>query len=298
SFSVPGSEGASNSEIADLNRDGYLDLILTRSVWKNDRRATSFVYYGNARGVFGADNRQEFETVGTQEVTVGDLNGDGWLDVVCPNYNNNQSRATLSRVYFGGPNGLSARSMLQLPTNGGTGSQIADYNHDGYNDLLLTCHRSEGDPRRVGIFGEHQTDTFLYWGSAHGLSPARRLLIPSKGAHYDSGVDLGNIYDRSFQFGYVSQAFEFQHRAGGRIEWVARERRGSKVRFQVRTAATAEALERAVWTGPRGVGSYYEVSGSPLHVNAEHSWIQYRAVLVSPNGSTSPALQQVRLTFQ
>ena len=298
SSSIPESLGASNSEAADLNKDGHLDLILTRSIWQEDRRAPSFVYYGSAGGTYTAANRREFETVGTQVVTVGDIDADGWLDVVCPNYNNNRSRATMSRVYRGGPDGFGAKRMFELPTNSGTGSQIADYNADGHNDLLLVCHRSEGNPARIGDTGDHKTDSFLYWGSPAGFDPARRLSIPSKGAHYDSGVDLGNIYDRRFEFGYVSDAFQYGGRAVGRVEWKARTPHGTRVKFQIRTAAGREALGAAEWTGPAGARSFYERPGVALALNASHAWVQYRAVLVTPNGSSSPFLDEVRLTFR
>jgi hypothetical protein len=298
SFPVPKSHGATGAEAADLNRDGFLDLILTRSIWQNDRRAPSFVYWGNAQGVFSAERRAEFETVGTQGVTVGDVNQDGLLDVVCPNYNSNQSRATLSRIFLGGPDGLSAKRMFELPTSSGTGSQIFDYNGDGYNDLLLICHRSEGDPTKIGVYGDHKTASFLYWGGPRGFDRERRLLIPTKGAHYDGGVDLGNIYDRSFQFGYVSSPFRYDGLAGERIDWRALEPHASRVRFQVRTAATEPDLKQAAWLGPGGPATYYEKSGTRLKTDPSHAWIQYRAVLVSPNGSVSPVLERVELSFR
>ena len=34
----------------------------------------------------------------------------------------------------------------------------------------------------------------------------RRLEIPTEGAHNDYGIDLGNIYDRRYEFAYVSAA--------------------------------------------------------------------------------------------
>lgn len=298
STNIPGSHGGSNSEAADLNRDGYLDLVVTRSVWQEDRRAPSYVYYGNAEGTFSVANRQTFETVGTQVVTVGDVNKDGWLDVVCPSYNTNRSRATMSRVYLGGQDGLSAERMFELPTNSGTGSQIADYNHDGHNDLLMICHRSEGDPARVSVTGDHKTDSFLYWGGAAGFDPKNRLEIPSRGAHYDSGVDLGHIYDRKFEFGYVSEAFRYGGKRAGRLDWKAAEPHGAKVKFQIRTAERPELLRQARWTGPRGGSGFYERAGAALQLNPADAWVQYRAVLVSPNGSVTPSLQEVRVTFE
>ena len=46
---------------------------------------------------------------------------------------------------------------------------VSDFNHDGYADLLLTCHRFEGDSNRIGASSDHITDSFLYWGGEDGL---------------------------------------------------------------------------------------------------------------------------------
>ena len=298
STEVPGSEGTTNSEVADMNRDRYLDLILTRSIWQNNRRAPSYIYYGNAQGDFSTDRRDEFTTVGTQGVTVGDLNQDGWLDVACPAYSNGQSRATTSRVYLGRPEGLSESSMLTFPTNSGTGSQIADYNRDGFNDLLFVCHRSEGDPNRLGAFGDHVTDSYLYWGGPDGFKDDRRLLVPSQGAHYDSGVDLGNIYDRSLRWDYTSSPYHYGRAQGERLVWQAVTPHQSSVAFQVRTASRKENLEEAQWMGPQGTGTFYTRPALPLNLREGNSWIQYRAVLHSPHGVASPILEEVRLSFK
>ena len=67
--------------------------------------------------------------------------------------------------------------------------------------------------------------------------------------------------------------------------------------MQVRTAADEASLERAAWVGPRGPDSVYESSGSRLAAPAGHGWIQYRAILVSPNGAVSPALEKVTIHF-
>jgi len=290
---IPGSEGATGSEVADLNRDGYLDLILTRRL-----KPTSFIYYGDARGTFSVDRRQEFVSVETQGVTVADIDKDGWLDVVCPVYKYKGNRATLSRIYFGGPDGISNKSLLLLPTNGGTGSQVADYNHDGYNDLLLISHRSDGDPNKIGSLSEHETDSLIYWGGKDGFRTDRTLKIPTRGAHFDNGVDLGNIYDRKFRFDYESVAYEYGDRSGDRIDWRAETPFGSKVSFQVRTASTKNGLASAKWTGPGGEGTYYEEAGSRLMTPAGSTWIQYRAVLESPDGADFPVLSEVVLSFR
>jgi len=292
-FEVPGSEGASSSEVADLNRDGLLDLLLMR----RGTGVVSYVYLGNGRGEFTADRRQEFKPNETQGVTVADTNGDGWLDVIAPRYKDGGSRATLSRIYFGSPRGISEDNALELPTNAGTGSQVSDYNGDGHADLLLYCHRSEGDPNKPGRYGDHTTESYLYWGGPEGFHVDRKLLIPGEGVHYDGGIDLGNIKDRGFQFDYISVPHHHGNRNPRSLEWKAHTPHGSRVWMQVRTAPDEPSLQRAEWVGPRGPESMYESSGSRLATPAGHGWIQYRAILVSPNGAVSPALEKVSIHF-
>jgi hypothetical protein len=275
-----------------MNRDGFLDLILT---FRGDK--PSYIYFGNSSGEFSADRRASFTPLETQGVTVGDLNQDGWLDVVAPCYKNGGTRATVSRVYFGSPGGLSESNILELPTNSGTGSQIADYNNDGYPDLLLTCHRAEGDPDMPGSSSDHVTDSYLYWGGRDGLKADRKLLIPVRGAHYDSGVDLGNIYDRKLQWGYISSPHEYPTGTPARLDWTGQTPFGSSIVFQIRTAATRPELNSAPWTGAKGADTTYRTSGSPISAPKEHHWMQYRALLVLPNGAASPALEKVSITF-
>ncbi|MGH9159812.1 MAG: FG-GAP repeat domain-containing protein [Vicinamibacteraceae bacterium] len=293
---VPDSKGTSSSNVADMNNDGWLDLLLMR---RGDG-VVSHVYYGNEKGEYSADRRDDFSPVETQGVTIADIDKNGWLDVVSARYKDKGTRATMSRVYWGSPGGLSEERVLELPTNAGTGSQVADYNGDGYNDILFYCHRSEGDPNVPGAFGDHTTESYLYWGGPNGFSAERKHLIPGQGVHYDGGANLGNIYDRGFAFDYVSPAHELgTGRRRGRIAWTAETPHGSTARFQIRTAADQRSLAQAAWVGPAGEGSrYFEESGAALELPDGHAWIQYRAVLVSPNGAVSPVLDKVSISVE
>jgi hypothetical protein len=290
---IPGSRTFSNSEVADINRDGILDLILTFRGHK-----PSYIYFGDASGQFSESRRTPFTPIETQGVTVGDLNKDGWLDIVGPSYKNGGTRATMSRIWLGGPQGISDERMIELPSFAGTGSQIHDYNHDGFNDLMMINHRAEGDPDKVGRFSDHCTDTYIYWGAADGLRADRKLHIPTEGAHYDGGVDLGNIYDRSPRFDYISVAHEYGSRRGSRLDFKAQTPHGSRVVFQIRTAPSEKELESSEWTGPSGKDSYYERSGAAFTTPDGHSWIQYRAVLDTKDGVQSPSIESVSLIFK
>ena len=296
--SIPDSQGLTGIEIADLNQDSYLDLILTRSINKGSRQNTGFVYWGNAQQEYGSEGRTEFETEGLITVTVGDVNQDGWLDLVCPSYNSGSSRATMTRIYLGGPTGPSSDRMFKLPSNAGTGSMIADFNHDGYSDILIICHRSEGDPNQIGSFGDHVTESYLYWGSPKGFRSDDRLEIPVRGPHFDSVVDLGNIYDRRFEFDYTSSPFYYGNQQPAALAWRAQTPHGSSLLFQLRTAPHKEGLQEATWTGHGGQNTYYTSPSSLSQFPLIHSWIQYRAILKSPNGAIFPTLEEVNVTFR
>ena len=294
---VPGSQGTTGVEVADLNRDGHLDLILSRSLDRGSRLTSGFVYWGNGQGEFSVQSHSEFETEGAIVITVADVNQDGWLDLVCPNYNTGSSRATLSRIYLGGPTGFTQQRMIKLPTNAGAGSMVADFNGDGYADVLFVCHRSEGDPDKLGVFGDHMTDSFLYWGGPNGFDPKRRRGIPARGPHNDSGVDLGNIYDRRHEYDYISASYHFAQQTPASLSWRAHTPHQSSVRFQIRTAETEQSLRDAVWFGASGPGSYYDRPGRIASADAHHHWIQYRAILRSKDGAASPAVEEVEVTF-
>src|SRR5262249_54508242 len=158
-------------------------------------------------------------TVGNVGVAVADLNRDNWLDLVLPVYSTGTSRSWVSPIFWGGPEGYSEKRITQLPSNGGTGSLTADFNLDGFPDLLMINHRSEGDPSKLGAFGDHTSDSWIYWGSAGGFQKDRKLGIPAEGPHYDYGLDLGNIYDRSYEFQYVSSGYACNSKVPIRIEW-------------------------------------------------------------------------------
>ena len=169
---IPDSKGMRGSEVADVNRDSYLDVILTRGGSLGKRQTTGFVYWGNPSGEYKSEGRLEFATEGLITLTVGDVNQDGWLDFICPSYNTGSSRATMTKIYLGGPDGISSDRMFELPSNAGTGSMVADFNRDGYADILIICHRSRGRSQPDRIL-RRPRDRFLSLLGKSGGFPSR-----------------------------------------------------------------------------------------------------------------------------
>jgi len=288
--------GVAQPEIADLNKDGLLDIVLANGGFG----VNALVLYGNKEGDFNKSRRDELPIEASSTCSIADVDQDGWLDIVFPSYKAEGppvSRTTISRIWRGGPKGFQKDRMVRLPTHSGTGSLVSDFNRDGYPDVFLYCHRKEGSSEEVGNFGDHDTSCFLYWGAADGFDPKRRLAVPSLGVHNDAGVDIGHRYNRRFQFEYLSSPYKTAGRKPVRIDWSAEEPHGTSVKFQLRVAADKEGLATASWQGADGIRSYFTNRNTSVKL-PEGNWIQYKAVLDTVNGASSPVLNSVEVHFE
>lgn len=288
---IKGTLGQANhqTEIADLNRDGFLDVIFAG--------AQVMVYYGGEGAKYDASHRVVLD-VDAKTITVADVNGDGWLDLVCPLYKDKGQRSLDSSILLGSADGFNLSRRILLPTDGATGSLVSDFNADGFNDVFFFCHRQDGSPEEVGRYGDHRTNSRLYWGSAEGFARDRYLGIPTVGVHYDMGVDLGTIDNRTFSWEYVSSAHEAGKSRATSLNWEARTPGNTAVRFQLRFAPTRDELANAVWQGPDGPKTYFTKSGSDLRGLSQQSWIQYRLFLDTANGAASPTVSAVQVNFE
>lgn len=187
---------------------------------------------------------------------------------------------------------------MSLPTDGGTGSLVSDFNFDGHPDIFFFCHRSDGSPEKVGDYGDHATVSRLFWGGAAGFSAANRLEIPSIGAHYDVGIDLGDIAGRRLEWSFASAPRESPGTQWRTLTWDAHTPGRTAVRFQVRTAGDRKSLDRAEWVGQAGSGTFFTDSGSSVRTIKQERWIQYRAILDTANGAASPVLSAVQIDFE
>ena len=277
---------------ADLNKDGWLDLILPCRQIGPDSEVTSFIYFGSPDGYSNA-RRTEVETSGPYDMAVADFDKDGWLDMFMNSYKGNETRNNPSFLYYGSPDGFSKRPRADIPTLASSGAEAADFDGDGWIDLYSANHRKDGFTDKPGPH-RHQTDSMVYWGGKDGFSAERRLLIPSYGPHPVNIRDVGNSYDRGLYEDYISSLHEMSSgQSPATISWKAQTPHGTSVKFQVRCAETGEALASAAWS------DWIDKSGSAVAgVNGGGRFIQYRARLITPNGGATPYLTSVTITFK
>jgi hypothetical protein len=287
---IKGSSGSGSPGIADLNKDGLLDI-----AFAHDKNV--LIYYQATNGSFPSEKMTKV-AVTAKTMGVADVNNDGWLDLVCPFYKGDGRRSWYSTILLGSPKGYQIDHSIKLPTDGATGSIVSDFNKDTYPDIFFFCHRADGSYDEIGKFGDHHTNSLLYWGGADGFQANNRLEIPSIGVHYDVGVDLGHIENRSFVHQYTSSPYAAGNHSPVRIQWTAETPHKSSIKFQLRGAPSKEALKGSPWLGPGGPDTYYIKPDSPVKNISGAKWLQYRVFFDTDNGAYSPILDEVVITFE
>lgn len=183
---------ATGAAAADFNKDGYPDVIFANLGDYHFPFPPSLIYWGGPKG-FEPQNRTELETHGVGGLDIADINNDGWLDIAVGNsagfppidelldYGQDYAWPD-SYVYLGGQNGFSKERRIELPTKGATSVKTADFNKDGYLDLIFGNAGSFALPPLP--------DTYIYWGGAQGYTTNRRTDLHTNGASAVSIADL------------------------------------------------------------------------------------------------------------
>ncbi len=148
-----------STNVADLNRDGFLDLIGTCNGEQGDDPERLVLWYGAADG-FLKQRRQVLPLEkASWGVTVADFNKDGWLDIVSAQMLNNSIT-----LFYGGPSGFDSERRSSWPSHSASDIRTADLNADGWLDLIVTSYMLTGTLN-------HDYGTRLYWGGPGGFSP-------------------------------------------------------------------------------------------------------------------------------
>ncbi|MBK8553946.1 MAG: FG-GAP repeat protein [Ignavibacteria bacterium] len=143
------------SSAGDVNGDGYSDVIVGAPYFDNGQNdeGAAFVYHGSVTGLstfsnWSAEGNQSLAYFGTSVSTAGDVNGDGYSDVIVGAYwfDNGHTQEGKAFVYHGSASGLSLTPNWSAEGNqagtyyGNSVSSAGDVNGDGYSDVIVGAY--------------------------------------------------------------------------------------------------------------------------------------------------------------
>ncbi len=169
--------GYSVASAGDVNGDGYDDVVVGAHLYDGDlaNEGKAFLYLGSAAGLsptfsWTAEGDQENAWFGWSVGGAGDVNGDGYDDVIVGSYmyDNGSTNEGGAFLYYGSAAGLnaahgwSAEGDQPYAQFGYSVGSAGDVNGDGYDDVIVGARLyddGQGDEGRA----------FVYYGSASGL---------------------------------------------------------------------------------------------------------------------------------
>ncbi|HRE80104.1 MAG TPA: VCBS repeat-containing protein, partial [Opitutaceae bacterium] len=166
-------EGGKDAAVADLDRDGWPDLVVVNDFDGTKNELNAYIYWGSAQG-FSPERRSTLPTQGAQGVAIADLNNDGFPEIVVANsgltYHVAIDKIQQSYLYWNRKGKFSADDRAVLPTINGRDVAIADLNADGTPDLAFACGGNERDEAGARIF----------WSTPAGYSLERSQFLPGE----------------------------------------------------------------------------------------------------------------------
>ncbi len=193
----------------DVNNDGYGDVIIGSPGYQNLTGAV-FVYYGSASGLdltpdWTVSGDQIGEGFGASVASAGDVNNDGYSDILVGAIYYNNGSITPGKVfaYYGSADGLdqsdnfteigtpdwSATGIVDQENFGTAAASAGDVNGDGYDDVIISApYRDVGPLARAGAVS-------VYYGSASGLSASPAWTVSGNQQDEDLGVSAASAGD-------------------------------------------------------------------------------------------------------
>jgi len=195
--------GSTVGTAGDVNGDGYSDVIVGAPLYDNDQtdEGRAYVFLGSASGLstipsWTMEGDQDSAEFGFAVGTAGDVNGDGYSDVIvgAPNYTNDQSYEGRAYVYLGSASELSVTAAWTVEGDqdaaffGRSVATAGDIDGDGYSDVIVGAPYYDN-----GQYDEGRV--YVYLGLASGLSTTASWTVESDQDAANFGFAVGTAGD-------------------------------------------------------------------------------------------------------
>jgi hypothetical protein len=197
--------GSSVSTAGDVNGDGFADILVGAHFYDNDQRdeGRAFGFFGSAGGMdtvpdWVVEGDQAGAFLGFWVGTAGDVNGDGYSDVLAaaPYFDNGQVDEGRVYIYYGSSDGLHsspdwfAEGDQSFASFGYSVGPAGDVNGDNYSDLIVGApfyDNAYSDAGRI----------YVFLGSATGLGNTPDWILDGDqaGAWFGTSVNTAGDVD-------------------------------------------------------------------------------------------------------
>jgi len=323
--------------LADLNGNGYLDLILPQIA--SDE---SFVLFGGPEG-FSFEKCQKFNIRHACNAKVADLNGNGYPDLIFGGHTPSAAgpHDSFVGIYWGSEEGFREERRSSIPCNAVNSIAVADFNNNGLLDLFIGAYE-DGRYRDI--------DSYIYWNN-NGVfkqtdrTPLRTHAVSGNVAadFTESGwIDLAvanhKVFSKHISYSTIwrngPEGFHEEntynlpsmgihgmgnvdignimdrspneyyisapYESDGKIHsisWEGEVPVKTWVKAQFRTADKKDNLEKSPWMGPTGKDSWFSKDQRVDSYYFSGRWKQYRLQIGAFNSLNTPRITRVVVRF-
>ena len=195
------------SSAGDVNGDGYDDLVVGTHTFDGafTDQGKAYLYLGSAQGLnlkpaWTFVGEHTYAKLGRGVSGAGDVNGDGFDDVIVGAYYYGADKTSNGRAYafYGSATGLRTdgqadwmvefKNHPNIRTFGGHLTEAGDVNADGYDDVLIASPEYVGNNGREGA-------VLLYLGSEDGLETDYAWLQEGNNSGHPFGYPMDSAGD-------------------------------------------------------------------------------------------------------
>ena len=196
--------GFAVSTAGDINGDGYSDVIVSANLWNGsnyNNQGRAWVYNGSSTGLSSSASwdynpQQDNAQLGSSVSTAGDVNGDGYSDIIvgAENYNSGETEEGKVFVFYGSSLGLTPNPVWTAEGNqanahfGNSVSTAGDVDGDRYSDIIIGALDYDNGQSNEGA-------VFMYHGSASGLPSSANVMLEVNQDNAQFGISVSTAGD-------------------------------------------------------------------------------------------------------